>query len=543
MLEKILSMSIRWKLQLGFFMVTMITTIYNRVLASHELEKMVEITRADGVAKQVTDHLEANLSAYIFNSFWESGIEFIIQFILIGVLANIFVRPIQALCNSLKAVEKGDLTKGVKNTSHDEIGVLEKSFNDVLASLNKIMREVDDSGKHMGQSAYQIATISQEIAEVSKQEQSRSAAVNEATEELQKISSKVQESAQFTTERAKFTEEHANQGIQTVQKNIQEMELTAQQVNHAAAEIAELAKTADQIHHIIDSIKTIAGQTNLLALNAAIEAARAGEAGRGFAVVADEVRKLAEMTNSSAVEISEIISQITGKVMQVTSAMNVVVEKVHANQQVAGDTASVIHVMVGQVAETAEASRNISESSKLQIEKLAMLSETLEKLFFTMNESSSKVETTATIGSNLHAVTQRLNDLMSGFSFEQLTIIEPTQNEKRRSPRAHNNLLVKISQGSQKLEGITNDFSMTGMKLSLPHPLEPDVRLDLGIYLPYGDVEKYKSQIPVNLIGRIAWQRDVGNVNLCGVEFVQLDEAKRGYLKTCFSFFNKKAEF
>ena len=281
----------------------------------------------------------------------------------------------------------------------------------------------------------------------------------------------------------------------------------------------------------------------MLALNAAIEAARAGEEGRGFAVVADEVRKLAEKSSSSAIEVSQIISQITGKVTQVAEAMNVVVEKVHANQQVASDTASVIHIMVGQVTETAESSRNISESSKQQIEKLAMLSETLEKLFSTMNESSSKVETTATIGSNLHAVTQRLNDLMSGFSFKQITVIEPAQNEKRRFPRAHNNLLVKIEQGMRNLEGVTNDFSMTGMNLSLSHPLESDVKLDLGVYLPHNDMEKYKSQTPVNLIGRIAWQRKEENVYLYGVEFVQLDEAKRSYLKICFSFFNKQAEF
>ena len=543
MFQTLMSMSIRWKLQLSFFMVTMITTIFNRMLASHELDKMVEITRANGVAKQVVDQLAANHSAYIFNSFWESGIEFAVQFMIIGVLANTFVRPIQSLCHALKAVEEGDLTKGVENKSRDEIGVLEKSFNDVLSSLNKIMREVDDSGKQMGQSAYQIATISHEIAEVSKQEQSRSDAVTNATVELHKISSTVQESAQFATERAKQTEARANEGIKTVQRNIEEMEQTAQEVNRAAAEISELAQAADQISHIVDTIKTIAGQTNLLALNAAIEAARAGEAGRGFAVVADEVRKLAEKTNSSAAEVSEIIARLTGKVMQVTDAMSVVVGKVHANQQVAGETASVIQSMVGQVAETADASRGISDASKLQLDNLAMLSETLDKLFATLHESSTKVETTAAIGDNLYTVTNRLNELMTGFTFEHGKEIEPVQHEKRRYPRTQNNLLVKVGQAGRQLEGVTKDFSMTGIRLVLSKPLGKNEKLNLGIYLPHDDLEHYKNQTPVNLVGRVAWQRAEGNSQLCGVEFVELDENKRRYLKTCFDFFNKNAEF
>lgn len=543
MLEKIMSLSIRWKLQLSFFLVTMVTTIFNRLLASHELDKMIEITRANGVAKQVVDQLSANHSAYIFNSFWESGIEFAIQFAIIGVLANNFVRPILALCKSLKAVEEGDLTKGVENKSRDEIGVLEKSFNDVLANLNKIMREVDDSGKHMGQSAYQIATISHDIAEVNKKEQSRSKAVTDATDELHKISSKVQESARSATERAMQTEERANEGIRTVQKNIEEMEQTAHEVNRAATEISELVQVADQIHNILGTIKTIAGQTNLLALNAAIEAARAGDAGRGFAVVADEVRKLAEKTNSSAVEVSQIIAQLTGKVMQVSDSMNVVVEKVHANQQVAGETASVIQAMVGQVSESAEASRGITEASKQQIDNLAMLGGTLDNLFVTLRESSAKMETTATIGDNLYVVTKRLNDLMTGFTFEQTWNIEPSQHEKRRYPRAQNNLLVKVGQSDRNLEGVTKDFSMTGMNLALPNSLDKNKKLSLDIYLPRENLLQYENQAPVNLVGRVAWQRVEDGSHLCGVEFVDMDDSKRNYLKTCFDFFNKKAEF
>ena len=144
------ALSIRWKLQLGFFVVTMVTTIYNRILASHELEKMIGIAREGKVDPAVIVRLEANLSDYIFNSVWESGLEFFIQFFIIGAVAGMFVKPIIALVKSLQAVEQGDLTKEVQVSSKDEIGTLGNSFNDVLGKLNSIMRQIDDSGKRWG---------------------------------------------------------------------------------------------------------------------------------------------------------------------------------------------------------------------------------------------------------------------------------------------------------------------------------------------------------------------------------------------------------
>ncbi len=537
------SLSIRWKLQFGFFMVTMITTVFNRMLASSELGQMVDIARAGDVAQQVIDKLVQNHDTYIFNSFWESGLEFLIQFIVIGVVASLFVKPIQALRHALKNVEKGDLTRGVENSSRDEIGELEISFNDMLSKLNHIMREVNESGKEMEQSAFQIAKISHEIAEVGRKEQSRSEEVNNATRQLHEISENVQSQATEATNRAQTTESQARDGINIVHKSISEMENTVEEVNQAAAKISELERSASQIHEIITTIQTIAEQTNLLALNAAIEAARAGEQGRGFAVVADEVRKLAERTTQSAGEVSDIIGQLGGNVQEVTTSMNAVVEKVHENQKLAGETATVIERISVDIAETASANSGISMASGAQIENVDVLKITLQDLFSTLHESSDKVETTAIIGDGLHKVTGKLNQLMADFTFDHSNKIEILQHEKRAFPRASNHLLVNVKQGDIEIECTSLDFSMAGIRLMMSKQLDRSSPIEMELYLPQDELKQYETQQPIMLQGRISWQRMEEGKHICGVAFGDLTPEATKRLRECFKYYNKQSEF
>ena len=539
------NLSIRWKFQLGFFVVTMVTTIFNRLLASHELQKMIDIAQAGGASKEVLTRLADDRSSYILNSFWESGLEFAVQFLVIGLIANAFVRPIQELCHALQAVEKGDLTLGVTVTQYDEVGVMQRIFNDVLGKLNRILGEVEQSGKQMGQSAFQIATIAKSIAEVSRQEESRSAEVVRATEELNSISAEAKTLAENAAERTRNVEQAGREGITTVKRNIEEMEATAKEVDRVSGEVFQLADAAGQITSIIDSIKEIAGQTNLLALNAAIEAARAGEEGRGFAVVADEVRKLAERTTLSASEVTNIVSTLTGRVDAVRSAMGAVIDKVHANQDVALATAQVMESMAAGVSQAAGANDEIADASRRQLAQFSQMQDSLARLFATLTESSTKVETTARIGDDLYRVTGRMTDLMSGFTIQQgLTTEVHKQGDKRQFPRLEFGMLTEVKQaGGEFQEALAVDFSLSGARLALAHALKTDLPLTLSLRLPASDINAYQRQEPLEVNARIAWQRVEGGRQLAGVEFSGMSAEQQRRLKECFEFFRTSPEY
>jgi len=542
-----LNLSIRWKFQIGFFIVTMVTTIYNRILASHELQKMIDIARQGGAPEIALKAMADNRAAYHLHSIWESGLEFALQFMLIGFVAKLFLKPILDLCNGLRAVENGDLTRGVKVTAHDEIGVLQRIFNDVINRLSGILGNVEDSGRQMGQSAFQIATIASEIAEVSRQEQTRSAEVVSETKALAEVARTVEEQAGSAAALTRDVQEKGNEGIRAVQRNIAEMETTVGEVNRVSEEVAELATSAQEITQIIDSIKEIANQTNLLALNAAIEAARAGEQGRGFAVVADEVRKLAERTTLSATEVTAIVSTINGRVLQLRETMTSVVDHVHGNQTVAGETAAVMSAMADSVAQAAQGNEAIVGASRRQMDQLAGLESTLERLFATLNESSTKVETTAAIGNDLHRVTEQLNHVMSGFVFQRA--VEATKRErgeKRRYPRLERGFLVTVKEaGGEELpaEALASDLSLTGMKLILSRALQGGGPVTVSLHLPAKSVDRYMEQPPLALQAAVRWQRDEDGRPHCGVEFQNLTSEQRDRLASVFAFHHAAPAF
>jgi len=487
--------------------------------------------------------IEKIVSSSVVISFSLGLLSVLMTVVLAPILVRGITRPLAHAIDICKLVEEGNLDYEIKVTSGGEAGQLLTSLKHMQEKLNSILCEIDDCRRHMGQSGYQVSTISHEIFEVSKAQESRSGEVASAMQHLHHISSTVQTHAIEAADRSRQIEEMAREGIINVQHNIGSMEETTQQVSRASVEIQELERSAQQINKIVLSIKEIAEQTNLLALNAAIEAARAGEQGRGFAVVADEVRKLAERTTKSAIEVGNIVSELSEKVIHVAGTMDVVVQKVNVTQEKAKTTATTIETMATKTVETTQASQNISDVSHQQLDQFGLLQANLDTLFSILKESGSKVETTAVIGEDLRETTGKLSKIMADFTFNNAIKIEPSQHEKRRVPRAENSLRVQVDQSGEILEAVSEDISLSGLKLKLFRPMSERKQIDLCIFLPNDDLNQYQNQIPLKLNGNVSWQRKEGDRYLYGIAFVNLNANQRSQIEKCFEFHKRNPEF
>lgn len=532
-------LSIRWKLQIEFFAVTMATTLYNRFLESHDLQGLIQVAQQSGADPALIQAMHHYYQGILSSAVWESGIEFVIQFVLIALLASFMVRPLLALVRTLKAVEQGDFSHNVEVTGEDEVGLLQRRFNQMLNRLNQLFASVHESSTHMGQSAYQIAAVAREIEQISQTEEKRSHEVSLATETLLSTSEQVLEISARTLEKARETETSGREGVASVQRTLEQLESIATGVSRAAREFSELQEAADTIQHIVQTIRDISEQTNLLALNAAIEAARAGESGRGFAVVADEVRALARRTGNSAEEVSSILQRLGGRVSAVASVMGQVEEEMSRNREQSNTTIAIIESMGRNISETTRLNQEISNASTEQLQQLNAVSDSLNGLFETLGSNALKIGNTANIGDALFELTNKLQEQLTGIDYRPPEPNQPASpgQERRQSHRIEGHLLVGVGRGEDRFEGLTKDISMTGMKLLLKAPLEKGDRLRLQVRLPSKARVDFSQHESFEIDGEVKWrQRDEERYQY-GIEFASGASAVKEQLGRCLSFF------
>lgn len=304
--------------------------------------------------------------------------------------AGWFVKPLRVSAERIRGVADGDLSsEDLPAAQQDELGNLTRGINEMTRRLHAIIGSLVDTAARIASASEEMSNAATQQAQGAEEQKNQTFQVAGAMQEMAATVSHVSKNANMAAGAAGQAAETARTGGKIVEETLIKMHGIAESVRKTAGKVQELGKSSDQIGEIIGVIDDIADQTNLLALNAAIEAARAGEQGRGFAVVADEVRKLAERTTQATKEIAQMIKSIQTETKSTVEAMETgmkqVEEGVDSTSQAGASLKDIIQMgervreMISQIATAAtqqlstteQVSRNIELISKITADSAA----------------------------------------------------------------------------------------------------------------------------------------------------------------------------
>ncbi|MDV5245844.1 methyl-accepting chemotaxis protein [Shewanella xiamenensis] len=288
--------------------------------------------------------------------------------ILIGLWVNRSVmNPINDIVRNLKTIRQdSDLTVKFRTFNDDELGLISTSLTQVIEHLRGILHSIAEAANTVNSSATELSSFTQETNKRMQQQQAETEQTATAMNEMTATVAEVAQSTSAAADSAKDADNYAANGNRIVIDSISSMSQLSEQIQKTAQVIGFLSNESQSIGRVLDVIKSIAEQTNLLALNAAIEAARAGEQGRGFAVVADEVRTLAQRTQKSTQEIEAMIATLQKGVKEAVNAMEVGIKQVdHANNK-ANEAGQALKEIVASVDNIAELNAHIATAAEEQ---------------------------------------------------------------------------------------------------------------------------------------------------------------------------------
>jgi len=342
---------------------------------------------------------------------------FVAAMVMITVLMRkIVVKPLGEIRNTMNLIsQNADLRQRLKIQSNDEIGQLSESFNAMLGNFSNSLGHVSETSIELSTATTKISNVALQTTEAAEQQRQETESVLRAIDQLESSVHDVREGANSASEASIEADQQAATGATTTKNAIDGIYELVSEIERASEVIKRLDDKSKGVGSVLDVIKGLAEQTNLLALNAAIEAARAGEQGRGFAVVADEVRRLATRSHQATEEIENIIAQLQSEAKDAVTVMNAAkhsAEQRRSQVQSADEGLSLIAERVthirqlnAKMAEVADNQNQVAQNVSLSVTKISQLTD----------RTAEDAEQTSEASNELVKLATRLNKLVDQF--------------------------------------------------------------------------------------------------------------------------------
>lgn len=358
-----------------------------------------------------------------------SGVFGIVIALVVAISMSREVKKVQL---ALKKVSEGDLTQQIKTNRRDEFGQLENSFNDMTTQISGLIKDVDSKSKNIVQVAGNISTITDEtknntnmvmeaIHNIALGATDQAGSTQEAVNEVENLATSLNETKQHVddiNEMSDNTGKLSEQGKQMVNLLIDKSGLTMDKSKTTMQVMDEVMTSIDKINYISDAIADITSQTNLLSLNASIEAARAGDAGRGFAVVADEIRQLADQSRKSTDEIKAIINEVVARATQAEQAMKENNDLIIEQQNAINDTQKLfekisdsINELIHGLSEVAGLNERMESNKEAVVGEMTSIASVSEESAAAAEEVNASVDQVNNTMEDIVNYTSELNDI------------------------------------------------------------------------------------------------------------------------------------
>ena len=332
-------------------------------------------------------------------------------------IRNFVTNPLNDMVAGLRSIAsgEGDLTRRLEVRGKDEIGEAASVFNDMMAKFAGLVRHVGEAAGQVSTAAKELAANAGRVASRSQQQNETSIAAAASVEEMASSIASIAKSTEEVHDQSRESLQRSEEGNRSISSLIGEVGVIENTVTGIAASVEEFVRSTETITHMTRQVKDIADQTNLLALNAAIEAARAGEQGRGFAVVADEVRKLAEKSAGSASEIDAITHTLTQQSEAVQRAIQEGLVHLTASKGSMETVASVLSQASNSVSRVGQGLDTIADATEEQKRASDKVADNIDTIASMAQENGGAIEQTAQSARQLEQLADNLQSVVSRF--------------------------------------------------------------------------------------------------------------------------------